>query len=533
MSSLFLLGRRFAAAVAVDALGAGLLRPFLILYGITVLHLPVAVAGGALTVGLFLGLAATVPIGRWIDARGPRAPLTTMLLVRCAGAVVLVSVGERAGFLAAALLLAMGNAGFRTSYAAMVATLAARRGRSDRDVDLALGAGRALANGGMGAGALLATAALTGGVGALRLLAVCTAAGYLTAATLIAGLRFEPRSPRAGGAGLVLRLFRVGSRGWSSRAGGAGVVSRFVRGMSRVWSSRADDAGLVPRFLRVGPRVWSSRTDGAGLVSRFLRIGRWARSSRTDGAALVSRQLRIGPRPRPPRPADAGTRRSLLRLGLLNLPYALHFDVLEVALPAVLAGPVGAPPAWSGVIFAGNTIMVLGLQIPLIRRLSRWPRRTVLSASGVVLAGSYLGFLAAGRLTDQAGGAAIAVVAIVYTLGEIAYTGSGTALVLAVTPPHRHGRTLARWELSTGLGKATAPAALAGLLAVGDVALWAGLALLTAAAAAGVYRFAPDDARGVESRPDDARRTEPRPDGATPDPADTVAAAARGARAGG
>jgi MFS family permease len=257
---------------------------------------------------------------------------------------------------------------------------------------------------------------------------------------------------------------------------------------------------------------------------------------------LVSRQLRIGPRPRPPRPADAGTRRSLLRLGLLNLPYALHFDVLEVALPAVLAGPVGAPPAWSGVIFAGNTIMVLGLQIPLIRRLSRWPRRTVLSASGVVLAGSYLGFLAAGRLTDQAGGAAIAVVSIVYTLGEIAYTGSGTALVLAVTPPHRHGRTLARWELSTGLGKATAPAALAGLLAVGDVALWAGLALLTAAAAAGVHRFAPDDARGAESRgddapcaeprPDDACRAEPRPVVATPDPA-VAAAAARGARAGG
>jgi MFS family permease len=113
--SLFLLDRRFAAAVVVDALGTGLLRPFLIVYGLAVLHLPVAVAGASLTVGLLLGLVSIVPIGRWIDARGPRAALTAAMLVRATGAVVLVSAGNHTGFLVAAVLSGLGNGGFRTS----------------------------------------------------------------------------------------------------------------------------------------------------------------------------------------------------------------------------------------------------------------------------------------------------------------------------------------------------------------------------------------------------------------------------------
>ncbi|MET7418453.1 hypothetical protein [Dactylosporangium sp. NPDC005555] len=54
-------GPRYAAALAVDAIGAGLLRPFLVVYGLSVLNLPTAATGLALSAGLLAGLLA-VPL---------------------------------------------------------------------------------------------------------------------------------------------------------------------------------------------------------------------------------------------------------------------------------------------------------------------------------------------------------------------------------------------------------------------------------------------------------------------------------------
>ena len=45
-------GRRYVVALAVDSIGAGLLRPFLLLYGIDVLHLAAVTAGLAMTAGM-------------------------------------------------------------------------------------------------------------------------------------------------------------------------------------------------------------------------------------------------------------------------------------------------------------------------------------------------------------------------------------------------------------------------------------------------------------------------------------------------
>ena len=44
-------GPRYAVALAVDALGTGLLRPFLLLYGVTVLRLSASATGLAMTAG--------------------------------------------------------------------------------------------------------------------------------------------------------------------------------------------------------------------------------------------------------------------------------------------------------------------------------------------------------------------------------------------------------------------------------------------------------------------------------------------------
>ncbi|RKT08939.1 MFS transporter [Streptomyces sp. 1114.5] len=379
-------GPRYAVALAVDAVGGGMLRPFLLLYGVGMLHLGAGAVGLALSAGMVAGLLVVPLTGRWIDRGARTLPAAVTLLLRAAGALALLLADGLAGFTAAAVLFGVGSQSWPTTHAAVVSTLTEGRHR-----DAALAAGRAVRNAGLGAGALLATVAVSGGAGAIRLLAGVTGAACLSAACLVGSLR--------------------------------------------------------------------------------------VRAAQTA------------------QPGTSQERREPLRritlLSLANLPYAFCFDVLEVALPALLVLQLHASPAWSSGLFVGNTVLVIALQLALVLRLADRSRRAVLAASGALLAVSYLGFWAAGALGGTSGAAGVAVVSVLYTLGEILYTGSGTALVAAVAPPHLLGRALARWELSMGVGRAAAPAVLTALPAAGPAALWVPLAAATALGALAVLRLGP------------------------------------------
>ncbi|MGI5401056.1 MFS transporter [Streptomyces sp. CA-135486] len=389
-------GARYAVALAVDSLGSGMLRPFLLLYGIKVLRLGVTETGTAMSVGMLLGLAAVPFFGRWIDRGARTAAVACAMLVRVLGIALLLAadgIGGSAvwGFTAAALFLGIGNQCWPPAHAALVTTLADGRNR-----DAALAAGRSLRNAGMGAGALIATVSMTGGTGALRTLAAVTALGYTVAAAL----------------------------------------------------------------------AWSMRVTAA----------RHAQGPSAD----VSR----AGRPR---------RGRVTALDIANLPYAFCFNVLEVALPAVLVSQLHASPAWSAGIFVGNTVIVVTTQIAVVVWMSRFARRSALAASGLVLSASYLGFWAAGGIAGQGAAAAVAAVSVLYTAGEIMYTGSATALIAATTPSHLLGRALSRFQVSSGIGLAASPAVLMTLFAWGPGALWGSLAATTLLAAVVIHRWAPGD----------------------------------------
>ena len=178
-------------------------------------------------------------------------------------------------------------------------------------------------------------------------------------------------------------------------------------------------------------------------------------------------------------------------LDVANLPYAFCFNVLEVALPAFLVTRLHAAPAWSAGIFVGNTALVVTTQIAVVMWMSRFARRSVLALSGGVLALSYLGFWAAGTAGGWGAAAGVAAVSVLYTSGEIMYTGSATALIVASTDPARLGAALSRFQLSSGIGLAASPAVLTLLLDRGSGALWGTLAVTTLLAAAAVRRWAP------------------------------------------
>ncbi|MFD6225299.1 MFS transporter [Streptomyces sp. NPDC060232] len=377
-------GPRYAVALAVDALGTGLLRPFLLLYGVMVLRLSAPATGIAMTAGIVVGLVCMPAVGRWLDRGARSTVVAASMLVRALGVALLLATpaGHVWLFATAALVLGVGNQAWPAAHAALVATVAHGRER-----DTALAAGRALRNAGLGAGALLATACLAGGATALRAMAVATGIAYLTAAVL-------------------------------------------------AWSVH----------LRARPAATPAE-DGTG----------------------------TGPGPRMP------------ALLAANVVYAFCLNVPEIALPLVLVTQLHASPVWSAAVFVANTVLVVTLQVPVTVLMSRFPRRTVLSVAGVVLAASYLGFLAAASLGSGWAAPAVAAVSVVCTIGEIIYAGSATALVTALAPAHVLGRALARFELSTGFGLAVSPAVITALAPHGPGALWGGLAgatLLSASAVA-------------------------------------------------
>jgi hypothetical protein len=169
-----------------------------------------------------------------------------------------------------------------------------------------------------------------------------------------------------------------------------------------------------------------------------------------------------------------------------NVIYVFCLNLFEIALPLILVTQMHASPVWSAAIFVANTVLVVTLQVPVTVLLSRFPRQSVLALSGVVLAASYLGFLAATSLGHGWGAPAVAAVAGVCTLGEIIYAGSATALVTALAPAHVLGRALARFQLSTGFGLAVSPAVITALASHGSAAHWGSLAGATHLSAAAV-----------------------------------------------
>jgi MFS family permease len=206
------------------------------------------------------------------------------------------------------------------------------------------------------------------------------------------------------------------------------------------------------------------------------------------GAAALawSVDLRAHPAAAPAEAVDDQPAPRMRALLAANVIYVFCLNVPEIALPLVLVTQLDASPMWSAVIFVANTVLVVTLQVPVTVLLSRFSRRTVLALGGVVLAVSYLGFLAATSLGNGWGAAAVAAVSVLCTLGEIIYAGSATALVTALAPAHVLGRALARFQLSTGFGLAVSPAIITALASRGSAALWGSLAAATLLSASAV-----------------------------------------------
>ena len=402
-------GGRYLLSAAVEALTSGLLRPFVVIYAITI-GLNTTRAGVALTAGMLAGLAAIPLVGYWIDTGARRAPAVASLLVRAGGATTLALFPNVPGFVIGTALIGIGTQVAPPATSALVAALADGRHRT-----AALAAGRSIRNAGLGTGALLATALVASGPGVIRWLALATAIGSAIGAAVLVTVPLHAANPLA-------------------------VPARTVE-----------------------PTPAGIRTSRGGL-------------------------------------------RAVTVLAVACIPLAFYADILEIALPVTLVQTLHAAPAWSSGIFVGNTILVIVLQMIVVVGLSGRSQRAVLAASGLVLAGSYLGFWLGAAWGGVPGLIVVAAVALPYTIGEILYTGSSIPLVIESVPPHLIGRALARWQLSYGLARAADPVIITGLLAISAAALWVPLAAATLLSAVAVALTGRASRANTTSEPAPCRR---------------------------
>jgi MFS family permease len=181
---------------------------------------------------------------------------------------------------------------------------------------------------------------------------------------------------------------------------------------------------------------------------------------------------------------QAGTRevlrdRRFMALVGLNLLIAGIFSQSGLGLPIAM-GQDGMSSTDFGIVISANGILIVLLQIPLTQlAASRSPAR--LLALGAVLFGAGLG------VTAFAGSIALyALTVCVWTMGEILYMPTSSAVVAQLSPLHARGRYSGMYGLSWSVANFTGP--LVGGFVIdhaGTDALWAGCAGVGAVAAVG------------------------------------------------
>ncbi|HVC88418.1 MAG TPA: MFS transporter [Gaiellaceae bacterium] len=189
-----------------NAVGNGVVLPFLLIYLHNVRGIPLGTAGLVLAAMSVAGLVAGPATGSLIDHAGPRRVLVASMVLSAAGFGGFALVHHLPGAFVAAILAGFGNGSFWPAHATMVAALTERESRHS-----AYAMQRVLNNLGIGvggaAGGFIATTSHPGTYTLLFLIDALTFGGYLIALGFVPSpphVRRADDAPR-GGYALVLR----------------------------------------------------------------------------------------------------------------------------------------------------------------------------------------------------------------------------------------------------------------------------------------------------------------------------------------
>lgn len=204
--------------------------------------------------------------------------------------------------------------------------------------------------------------------------------------------------------------------------------------------------------------------------------------------------LRFVPETRPEPSAEHATARLADPLRLLRsdrllraataitLVYAVLYAQVTVILPLAITDS-GRSASLFGYVVAINGVLIVFLQPIAIGWLQGWSRRVTLPG-GLALVGVGLGATTLCRTPWE-----FALTVVVWTVGEIAVSGSFQATIAALAPPHMRGRYAGSLGLAWGASALIAPILGTSVYARSPGLTSTGCVLAGGGAAFGMYRL--------------------------------------------
>ncbi|MFC9581696.1 MFS transporter [Streptomyces yangpuensis] len=353
-----------------------------------------------------------------------------------------------------------------------------------------------------------------------------TLVGLVMTVTGVAGLAFMPLAgsavDRFGAKRVNLVLYGIRALGFAlypfagslpAFAAVALVTALADRSFSVVQQSLIGEVarGAARDRLQASTRALQNAGMGAGALLVSGVVALWGTGGFTHTAWANSLAFALAgwlvSRVRPvPAEADAATAgrpaagyrmvlrdRPFLGLTAANFLTALGYAALSVLFPLYLSTWLTAPDSLTGAAFTLNTALCAGIGVLVAGRVRRsGARRTRSAALGALLfAAAFIGQIVLGTVRPGLGAtlAALLVIVVVYTLGELVHSPSGGALSVSAAPEPVRGRYLATYQLSHSLATALAPSLFTALLAVDGRLPWAVLAVAALGAALALLRL--------------------------------------------
>ncbi|MGZ3483226.1 MAG: MDR family MFS transporter [Gemmatimonadaceae bacterium] len=207
------------------------------------------------------------------------------------------------------------------------------------------------------------------------------------------------------------------------------------------------------------------------LAGTLLAVTPWRAFSGVNSEAANRRGPRIGPA------TILHDARFLVFLaGVVSV--GIVFFQHESALPLYLVQYLHLSPAFYGMLFTINTLLIVGLEVPIITATSHWPNRRSLIIGCMLFA---IGFGALGVIASPAG---VIATVVVWTFGEMLLFPAMQAHLAEIAPENRRGAYMGAYSMSLSISLTVGPWLGTQLLALlGPVRVWAVMFALGALAA--------------------------------------------------
>jgi len=158
----------------------------------------------------------------------------------------------------------------------------------------------------------------------------------------------------------------------------------------------------------------------------------------------------------------------------------------ESALPLYLVQYLGLSPAFYGLLFTINTLLIVALEVPINTATAHWPNTRLLVIGCLLFA---VGFGALGVIASPAG---VIATVVVWTFGEMMLFPAISAHMAEIAPENRRGVYMGAYSMSLSLALTVGPWMGTQLLAAfGPVNVWSVMFALGALAAVSMAYAAP------------------------------------------